>query len=69
MHIWHIYLSFISVPEEPVVGTLGKFPNQHLFQSKSYFSIGKLWVTIEISIYAQLSIKSIFSNIIGIGYW
>ena len=52
-----------------MVGTLGKFPNQHLFQSKLYFSIGKLWATIEILISAQLSIKSIFSNIIGIGYW
>ena len=69
MHICHIYLSYFSVPYQPVVGTLGKFPNQHLFWSKLYFSIGKLWATIKISIYAQLSIKSIFSNIIGIGYW
>ena len=69
MHICHIYLSYFSVPYQPVVGTLGKFPNWHLFQSKLYFSIGKLWATIEILISAQLSIKSIFSNIIGIGYW
>ena len=52
-----------------MVGTLGKFRNGHLFQSKLYFSIGKLQVTIKISISAQLSIKSIFSNVIGIGYW
>ena len=70
MHICHIYLSyFFSVPYQPVVGTLGKFPNWHLFQSKFHFSIGKLWATIEISISAQLSIKSIFSNINSIGYW
>ena len=64
----HLFIIF-SVPYQPVVGTLGKFPNQHLFQSKLYFSIGKLWATIKISISAQLSIKSIFSNIISIGYW
>ena len=58
-----------SVPYQPVVGTLGKFPNQHLLRSKFHFSIGKLWATIEISISAQLSIKSIFSNIYSIGYW
>ena len=69
MHICHIYFIIFSVPCQPVVGTLGKFPNQHLFQSKFHFSIGKLWATIEILISAQLSIKSIFSNIIGIGYW
>ena len=69
MQIWHIYLSYFSVPYQPVVGTLGKFPNWHLYRSKLYFSIGKLWATIEILISAQLSIKSIFSNIIGIGYW
>ena len=69
MHIWHIYLSYFSVPYQPVVGTLGKFPNWHLFQLKLYFSIGKLWATIKISISAQLSIKSIFSNINSIGYW
>ena len=69
MHICHIYLPYFSVPYQPVVGTLGKFPDQHLFQSKLYFSIGKLRATIKILISAQLSIKSIFSNIIGIGYW
>ena len=69
MHICHIYLPYFSVPYQPVVGTLGKFPYQHLFWSKLYFSISKLWATIEISISAQLSIKSIFSNIIGIGCW
>ena len=68
-HICHIYLSYFSVLYQPVVGTLGKFPNQHLFPSKLYFSIGKLWATIEFLISAQLSIKSIFSNIFGIGYW
>ena len=68
MHICHIYLSYFSVPYQPVVSTLGKFPNWHLFWSKLYFSIGKLWATIKISISAQLSIKSIFSNIISIGY-
>ena len=52
-----------------MVGTLGKFQNWHLFQSKLYFSVGKLWATIKISISAQLSIKPIFSNIISIGYW
>ena len=64
-YIYHIF----QFPHQPVVGTLGKFPNQHLFQSKLYFSIGKLWATIKILISAQLSIKSIFSNIISIGYW
>ena len=64
----HLFIIF-SVPYQPVVGTLGKFPNWHLFQSKFHFSIGKLWATIEILISAQLSIKSIFSNIISIGYW
>ena len=58
-----------SVPYQPVVGTLGKFPNWHLFQSKLYFSIGKLWATIKISISAQLSIKSIFGSIINISHW
>ena len=58
-----------SVSYQLVVGTLGKFPNQHLFWSKLYFSIGKLWATIEISISAQLSIKSNFSNIINISHW
>ena len=58
-----------SVPYQPVVGTLGKFPNRHLFWSKFHFSIGKLWATIEILIFAQLSIKSIFSSINSIGYW
>ena len=58
-----------SVPYQPVAGTLGKFPNWHLFWSKFHFSIGKLWGTIEILISAQLSIKSIFSNINSIGYW
>ena len=69
MQVWHIYLSYFWVPYQPVVGTLGKFPNQHLFWSKLYFSIGKLWAAIKISISAQLSIKSIFSNINSIGYW
>ena len=69
MHICHIYLSYFSVPYQPVVGTLGKFPNRHLFWSKLYFPISKLWATIKILISAQLSIKSIFSNIISIGYW
>ena len=69
MHICHIYSSYFLVPYQPVVGTWGKFPNRHLFQSKFHFSIGKLWATIKISISAQLSIKSIFSNIISIGYW
>ena len=64
------YVTFIfQLHTKPVVGTLGKFPNQHLFQSKLYFSISKLWATIEISISAQLSIKSIFSNIISINHW
>ena len=52
-----------------MVGTLGKFPNWHLFWSKFHFSIVKLWSTIEILFSTQLSIKSIFSNIISIGYW
>ena len=69
MHIYHIYATYFPVLYQPVVGTLGKFPNRHLFQSNFYSSVGKLWATIEISISAQLSIKSIFSNIIGIGYW
>ena len=69
MHIYHIYSSYFPVLYQPVVGTFGKFPKWHLFQSKFYSSVGKLQVTIEISISAQLSIKSIFSNIIGIGYW
>ena len=58
-----------SVSYQPVVGTLGKFPNRHLFQSKLYFSIGKLWATIEILISTQLSTKFIFSNIINISHW
>ena len=69
MHIHHIYSSSFPAICWPVVGTLGKFPNQHLFQSKFHFSIGKLWATIKISISAWLSIKFIFSNIISIGYW
>ena len=68
MHICHIYSSYFPVIYWPVVGTLGKFPNWHLFWSKFHFSIGKLWATIEILISAELSIKSIFSNIISIGY-
>ena len=62
------YVTYFSVLYQPAVGTLGKFPNQHLFQSKFYLSVGKLWATIEIEISAQLSIKSIFSNIIGAVY-
>ena len=61
------HLFFSSIPAS--MGTLGKFPNRHLFWSKLYFSIGRLWATIKILISAQLSIKSIFSNIISIGYW
>ena len=48
-----------SVPYQPVVGTLRKFPNWHVFQSKLYILIGKLWATIEILISAQLLIKPI----------
>ena len=58
-----------SVPYQPVVGTLGKFPNRQLFWSQLYFSIGKLQATIKILISTQLSIKSIFSNIINISHW
>ena len=58
-----------SVSHQPVVGTLAKFPNQHLFWSKSYFSIGNLWATIEISISTQLSFKSSFNNIVSINQW
>ena len=58
-----------SVSHQPVVGTLGKFPNWHLFWSKLYFSIGKLRATIETLISAQLSIKSIVSSIINISHW
>ena len=43
-----------SVSHQPVVGTLAKFPNRHLFQSKSCFSIGNLWAIIEILSSAQL---------------
>ena len=60
----HLFFSFI----QPVVGALAKFPNQHLFQSKLYFSIGNLWATIEISISAQLSFKSTFNLVLPIGY-
>ena len=63
------YITYFPVIYQPAVGTLGKFPNQHLFRSKFHFSIGKLQATIKISISAQLSIKSIFSNKISIGYW
>ena len=58
-----------SVSYQPVVGTLGKFPNRHLFCSKLYFSIGKLWATIKILISTQLSIKSIVGSIIIISHW
>ena len=58
-----------SVSHQPVVGTLGKFPNWHLFWSKSYFSFGNLQATIKISISAQLSFKSTFNNIFSINYW
>ena len=58
-----------SVPYQPVVDTLGKFPNWHLFQSKLYFSIGKLQATIKILISTQLSIKSIVGTIINISHW
>ena len=66
IHIGHIYF---SVSYQPVVGTLVKFPNQHLFRSKSYFSIGNLWATIKISISTQLSFKPTFNNIFSINYW
>ena len=58
-----------SVSHQPVVGTLAKFPNQHLFQSNSYFSIGNLWATIKILISIQLSFKSTFNNIFSINHW
>ena len=61
----HLFFSFI----QPVVGTLVKFPNWHLFQSKSYFSIGNLWATIEISISTHISFKSTFNNIFSINHW
>ena len=61
--------NLFSVSYQPVVGALGKFPNQHLFWSQVYFSIGKLWATIEILISTQLSIKSIFGIIINISHW
>ena len=58
----HICQLYFSVSYQPVVGTLAKFPNWHLFQSKSYFSIGNLWATIKVLISTQLSIKSIISH-------
>ena len=54
---------------QPVVGTLVKFPNQHLFWSKSYFSISNLWATIKILISTQLSFKPTLNNIFSINYW
>ena len=63
------YVTFIFSFIPASMGTLGKFPNQHLFWSKLYFSIGKLWATIEISISTQLSIKSIVGSIINISHW
>ena len=61
----HLCFSFI----QPVVGTLAKFPNQHLFWSKPYFSIGNLWATIEILISTQLSFKSTFKTYLVLIYW
>ena len=57
-----------SVSYQPVVGTLGKFPNWHLLCSKLYFPIGNLQATIKISISTQLSIKSIIGSIINISH-
>ena len=58
-----VFMTPYQLREHMDVHRGGKFPNQHLIRSKFYFSIGKLWATIEILISAQLSIKSIFSNI------
>ena len=66
IHICHMY---ISVSYQLVVGTLAKFPNQHLFRSKSYFSISNLWATIDISISTQLSFKPTLNNIFSINHW
>ena len=52
MHICHIYQSYFSVQYQSMVGIFGKFPNRHLFQSKFWLPIDKLWATIKISISA-----------------
>ena len=54
----YTYVTFIFSFIQPVVGILAKFPKWHLFLSKTYFSIGKLWAIIKILISAQLSFKS-----------
>ena len=51
------HMSHLLVLYQPVIGTLVKFPNWHLFWSNSYFSISNLWATIKISISTQLSFK------------
>ena len=64
----HLFIIFFS--PIPASGRyIGEISKTALVSVKLYFSIGKLWATIEILISAQLSIKSIFSNIIGIGHW
>ena len=46
----------------------GNFQIGTYVSQNSTFQLANLWATIKISISAQLSIKSIFSNIIGIGH-
>ena len=67
-HMAHLFIIFFS--SIPASGRyIGEISKSALVSVKLYFSIGKLWATIEILISAQLSIKSIFSNINSIGYW
>ena len=78
MYICHIYSScFLRSKEESlcisilcqfVVGIFGKFPNQHLYQSKFWLLVGNLQATIKILNLPHLSIKSSFSNMVCVGY-
>ena len=43
-----------------VVGLFGKFPNWHLYQSNSGYSLANLWATIEILISAPAVNKIYF---------
>ena len=64
----HLFIIFFSLI--PASGRyIGDISKLALISVKIHFSIGKLWARIEIPISAQLSIKSIFSNLISIGYW
>ena len=78
MYICHIYSSCflrskeeslsISILCQSVVGIFGKFPNWHLYQSKILVTLAICGLQSKFQFLPHLSIKSIFSNTVCVGY-